>query len=216
MISSLRRSDASARAAVARSCAFSLVTASCSAADRIASVAAAAVAPRLARGRDELQQREGHERRQRADDRGQARGATYALGVVHSSPRYQSRIAGPTVAAAAAPSARNVPNGSAYFIVPRLATISARPTIEPADRRQHQRHQRELPAEERADHREHLHVAHAEPFFVPHAVVGLRDRAEHAAADRMPISDDSQPGSVNRLNAKPTTMPGSVMTFGSR
>ena len=29
------------------------------------------------------------------------------------------------------------------------------------------------------------------------------------------MSDASQPGSVKKLNTKPTTMPGSVMTFGS-
>ena len=49
---------------------------------------------------------------------------------------------------------------------------------------EHQRQQRQLPAEERADHRQHLHVAHAEAFFVPDAVVDLRDRAQHAAADQ--------------------------------
>src|SRR5438046_1484594 len=50
---------------------------------------------------------------------------------VHNRPRYQSRIIGPTVAAAAAPSARNVPNGSAYFRPPRLVTMSNRPMIVP-------------------------------------------------------------------------------------
>ena len=30
------------------------------------------------------------------------------------------------------------------------------------------------------------------------------------------MSDASQPGSVKKLNAKPTTMPGSVITLGSR
>ena len=47
MISPLRRSNASARAAVARSCAFSFVTASCSAAD--SSVVSAAFPLRLLR-----------------------------------------------------------------------------------------------------------------------------------------------------------------------
>ena len=30
------------------------------------------------------------------------------------------------------------------------------------------------------------------------------------------MSDDSQPGSVKKLNTNPTTMPGSVIAFGSR
>ncbi len=46
MISPFSRSDASARAAVARSCALSFVTASCSAADRNAASAPAPLNPR--------------------------------------------------------------------------------------------------------------------------------------------------------------------------
>ena len=30
------------------------------------------------------------------------------------------------------------------------------------------------------------------------------------------MSDDCHPGSVKKLNANPTTMPGSVIAFGSR
>ena len=47
------------------------------------------------------------------------------------------------------------------------------------DRRHHQRHEGELPADERADHGEHLHVAHAEPFFMAHAIVDFRDQPQH-------------------------------------
>src|SRR3954452_3344070 len=46
--------------------------------------------------------------------------------------RYQLRRPGPTVAASAAPIARNVPNGSAYFISPLRAAIKAIPTTDPA------------------------------------------------------------------------------------
>src|SRR5204862_455853 len=58
-----------------------------------------------------------------------SRGAA-APGHRHSAT-YQSRSGWPTVAAAAAPSARKVPNGSAYFMLPRFEMISARPTIVP-------------------------------------------------------------------------------------
>src|SRR5436190_20687791 len=51
-----------------------------------------------------------------------------ARGHRHSAT-YQSRSGRPTVAAAAAPSARKVPNGSAYFMLPAFEMISARPTI---------------------------------------------------------------------------------------
>src|SRR6185295_11431031 len=44
----------------------------------------------------------------------------------HNSARYQVRIGAPTVAAAAAPRARNVPKGNAYFSPPRRVTISPR------------------------------------------------------------------------------------------
>ena len=50
MISSLRRSEASARSAIARSCALSLVTASCSAADSSAvSMPPSFIRPRVSR-----------------------------------------------------------------------------------------------------------------------------------------------------------------------
>src|SRR5262249_55582737 len=49
----------------------------------------------------------------------------------HQSLPDQSSTPGPIVAAAAAPSARNVPNGSAYLSVPRLAAIKINPTMVP-------------------------------------------------------------------------------------
>ena len=54
-----------------------------------------------------------------------ARSACPHLG--QNSPRYQSSSCGPTAAATAAPSARNVPNGSFEANPPRLAAISPRP-----------------------------------------------------------------------------------------
>ena len=45
---------------------------------------------------------------------------------------YQSSNRWPTVDASAAPSARKVPNGSAYFMSPLRNATSVRPTIEPA------------------------------------------------------------------------------------
>src|SRR5262245_748692 len=50
---------------------------------------------------------------------------------LHQSPRYQLRRSGPMLAAAAAPSARNVPKGNAYFIVPRPVTIRPMPITDP-------------------------------------------------------------------------------------
>ena len=135
----------------------------------------------------------------------------------HHSPTYQVSRPGPTVAATPAPSARKVPNGSAYFIVPRLVAIRTESDERTGDRRHHQRHERQLPAEKGADHGQHLDVAHPEPFLVAHAVVDLR-RSGTARRRRttMPMSERHQPGSVKKLKAKPTAMPGSVMTFGSR
>ena len=66
----------------------------------------------------------------------------------------------------AAPSARNVPKGSAYFIPPRRETMRPMPTTEPANDAIINRQERQLPADEGADHGEHLHVAHAEPFLM--------------------------------------------------
>ena len=37
--------------------------------------------------------------------------------------------------------------------------------------------------EKRADHRQQLHVAHAEPFLTANAVVALGDGVQHAATD---------------------------------
>src|SRR5206468_5465907 len=83
-----------------------------------------------ARGGHELHHGERDHRDQRRHDRGQAE--ERVGGWRQNSPRYQASALCPTVAAAAAPSARNVPNGSAYFMPPRLLTIRASPTTEPA------------------------------------------------------------------------------------
>ena len=171
MISPLSRSDASARAAVARSCAFSFVTASCSAADS----SAVSVPPRArplrvsraaATNRSSANVSDARPARRRSPSARERVGAR--LRFISRTPRYQVEQRRPDRRGRdAAPSARKVPNGSAYFIVPRLATISRIADDVPDERRQHQRQQRQLPAEERADHRQHLHVAHAEAFLVP-------------------------------------------------
>ncbi len=112
--------------------------------------------------------------------------------------------------------ARKVPNGSAYFMSPRFSAMRSTPDDRPGDRSHHQCHECRWPAEKCADHRQHLHVAHAEPFFVAQPIVRLRDGEQDASADdRMPMSDESHPGPETKLNANPTMMPGSVMTFGS-
>ena len=87
------------------------------------------------------------------------------LGV--SRTRGTSRsAAGRPASPPARPRARKVPNGSAYFIVPRCRAIIADADERSGERGQHEREQHLLPAEEGADHRQHLHVAHAEPVFL--------------------------------------------------
>ena len=87
----------------------------------------------------------------------------------------------PTSEATSAPSARNVPYGSAYFIPP-LTAMTMSPMTDPSDRRQHERQEHQLPAEERADHRQHLDVAAAHALLAGVAVVRLADQPQDAAA----------------------------------
>ncbi len=94
------------------------------------------------------------------------------------NPRYQSRMASPATAAMNAPTARNVPNGIAY-----LSDSFSRNEHEHADdraekRREDERQHHRLPAEKRADHAQHLDVAHPEPFLVADAVVDFGDQVE--------------------------------------
>ena len=51
------------------------------------------------------------------------------------------------------------------------------------ERREHERQQHQLPAEECADHREHLHVAEAHAFFVTEAEIDFAHQPQHAAAE---------------------------------
>jgi hypothetical protein len=67
---------------------------------------------------------------------------------------------------------------------------------------------------EGADHRQHLHVAHAQPVDAPQPVIRLANRPEHAAAQHQPRSDSRHPGGRNRLRAKPIGMPVTVITLG--
>src|SRR5262249_6730790 len=76
---------------------------------------------------DDERDQGGHERRH-AEERVRRRRQLH-----QNVPRYQSSSAGPTDAAAAAPSARKAPNGSAYFMPPRRVTISRMPMIVPAN-----------------------------------------------------------------------------------
>src|SRR5262249_44588846 len=86
--------------------------------------------PRIARRRHEAQHRERDDGDQRRDHRREPEKGV--RGGRQNNPRYQLSAVGPTVAAAAAPSARKVPNGSAYFTPPRLVTMRPRPTTVPA------------------------------------------------------------------------------------
>ena len=89
------------------------------------------------------------------------------------------------------------------------------PTIAPAKRREHERQQHGLPAEERADHRQHLHVAHAQAVFVAHSVVAGGNRVEDAAAEqRRRAATPASPAARRRRRARPTAMPGSVIDVG--
>ena len=72
MISSLRRSEASARSSIARSCAFSLVTASCSAAPSIDGIGAPLPESRVARDGKDPQHGKRQQADQRTDDGGQS------------------------------------------------------------------------------------------------------------------------------------------------
>src|SRR5262249_5750348 len=71
------------------------------------------------------------QRRESADDEQKEHEQRGTRGAPHRSPRYQSSRLDPTVAESAAPSARNVPNGSAYFNPPRRLMMSASPTSVP-------------------------------------------------------------------------------------
>ncbi len=145
---------------------------------------AARAASRVPRADDEAQQGEGQDAHQH---RRRARSAPRSgIGRCRSwsaiERMYQVTIGSPTTAATRAPTARKVPNGNAAFMPPRPEAIRPTPTSDPANDASTSVTQHQLPAEERADHRQHLHVAHAQALDAAQAVVRLADDEQHAAA----------------------------------
>src|SRR5713101_4627309 len=133
---------------------------------------------------------------------------------LHQNLRYQSRSDDPTVAASPAPSARNVPNGKAYFMSPRRVAMSRSPTSAPAN---------EAVISVTSVSFQPMNAPIIASIFTSPMPSPSSCRTRKYASPTayntppptmMPMSDASQPGSVTRLNANPTTMPGRVMTLG--
>ena len=116
-----------------------------------------------ARRRARRRARSGRGGRRRRTD---VSGLAARLSAHHRSRDTSRAAAGRRSRRSAAPSARNVPNGSAYFMSPRCVAISPTPMTDPASDAIISVTKRQLPAEEGADHRQHLHVAHPEAFLV--------------------------------------------------
>ena len=124
------------------------------------------------------------------------------LSAVSRIPRTSRSGVSPTSEAARAPSARKVPYGSAYFIPPRRAAITRSPIERAAHRREHERHQHQLPSEECADHRQHLDVTAAHPFMPRIAVVAFADQPEDSAANQHPDAGRRRCRAEDRLAMK--------------
>src|ERR1700722_9209095 len=192
MISPLSRSEASALAAVARSWAFSFETASCSAGDSTSISPPSFERRRVSRA--------AAMKRSKAKTTTETRAATIA---VRPSSAYAFEERG--IWNGASPLSQ-IPGEQAWADgrggrrakreerAERQGGLQAAPSGDDEkhaddrtdERPHHQRHQRELPYEERSDHGQHLEVAHPETLFMPQPEVGVADGEERSPADQYP------------------------------
>src|SRR5262249_43028804 len=130
------------------------------------------------------------------------------------SPRYQPMSASPQKMNKTAPSARNGPNGIAYLVSDPVQSMSATPTTDPVREDNNIVNGTDLQPRKAPIMPSSLMSPPPMPSRPVHAWYPHATASSTPPPVRMPMADDTGPGSPRSERTNPTTMPGRLMTSG--